>query len=198
MKALTCARYMPLALCSLAAILLKPVSSLALPGGTFQQAEDSIRSSTLFQGVEFPDEQAGLQNYSLRRDYDGGEAVLYLYVEDSTVRSEALQFRYPNTSISFERAGGNGLELIEATWGEIVAQDFAASRYTDVIEEPYRSPSHFYLGERYGYKIEILPAHEGDRRIYTFVLMEHSFWEDARQLDRFCVTNPNHNDCLGL
>ncbi|MEL6382633.1 MAG: hypothetical protein AAFQ89_09185 [Cyanobacteria bacterium J06626_18] len=198
MKALLCDRFTLWVLFSTTFALLIPGSAHALPGDTFQQAENTLRSSTLFEGVPFPTEQPGLQHYSLKTPYDEGEAVLYLYLENGTVRSEVLQLRYPDTAISFEREGGLGLELVASTWGEGVAQDFAASRYTDVIEEPHRSPSYFYLGEQYGYMISTLPEHQGDSGIYTLSVMDHAAWEEARQLNQFCVTNPNHEDCLGL
>ncbi|MGF1524176.1 MAG: hypothetical protein ACFBSF_17795 [Leptolyngbyaceae cyanobacterium] len=198
MKAVLCNRLTLWVLFPTTVALLLPGSAHALPGDTFQEAKETLRSSTLFEGVPLPVEQPGLQNYSLKTPYDGGEAVLYLYLENGTVRSEALQLRYPDTVVAFDREGGLGLDLVEATWGEGVAQDFVASRYTDVIEEPHRSPSYFYLGEQYGYMVSTLPEYRGDSGIYTLFLMDHAAWEDARELNRFCVANPNHEDCLGL
>ena len=173
--------------------------SLALPGQTLQQAQQTISSSDLFQGSSLVADPYWPGSYTISKSYDGGDAILYLSVENSVVASEILQFRYPRTAISFERDSQTDLSFIASVWGESVAQDFANSRYTDVIEAPNLiGPNHFYLGEQYGYQINTIPGQQGNRAIYTFSLLSHSGWQTTQDQARFCTANPNHDNCLGL
>ncbi len=171
----------------------------ALPGQTFQQAQQMVQGSRLFQGMSIFEEDSEYfpGYYTVSRSFDGGEAVLYVLGEGNTVGSETLQFRYPNSRISFDRESENGLLLIASLWGEDIAQDYANSRYTDEIQGGL-GINHYYLGERYGYRRSTHTDSYSGGSIYDFTVMDFSNWEESRSGDRFCLANPNANECLGL
>lgn len=184
-----------------AALLFSPVTilsinqnpSFALPGQTLQQLDQMLQNSRLFQGKSVAEAEFWAGSYFITIPYDGGTATLYFIDENGTIPSETVQFRDYNSKISFERDSDADLSLIAAIWGEGVAQDFANSSYTDVIETPL-SPTHHYLGEEYGYSISFLSSPQ----IATFSVMTHEASEEAKTNQRFCLANPSHDECIGI
>lgn len=184
---------------SSAVSIFMPRSVLAIPGQSVSQTEQMVQRSSLFQGLGLSADPYWPGSYTVSRPYDGGDAVLYVDVENGTVVSETLQFRYPNSTISFERDSTFALGQLESLWGASVAGDFANSRYTDVIQENgFNADNHFYLGEQYGYKLITLPDSTTGKSIYSFSIMTLPQWEESRQMVRFCLNNPSHNDCSGI
>ena len=176
------------------------VPSQALPGQTLGEVQSMVRSSETFPGMslEYSD-WLGEVSYIVSTTNDDRGIVLYVYEENNTVTSETLQYRYPSFPMAFERDNETGLRLIESMWGRSVVEDFINSRYTDAIEDPsFGRPDHFYLGERYGYKVNYSPQYNGNSGIYTLGVANHNEWEKWRQGARFYLNNPNHNDCQGF
>jgi len=167
----------------------------ALPGQTFQQVQQTVRSSRLFQGMSLTEESRGY--YTVSSPFDGGDAVLYVIGEGNTVSTETLQFRYPDSRISFERESGSSTSLIADIWGDGIAQDYVDSRYTDEIQGGI-GPNHYYLGERYGYRRSIYNDTRTGTGIYSFTVMDIVDWEEFRRADRVCSANPNAFQCSGL
>ena len=159
-----------------------------------------VSRSETFPGISLEREEwLGEVSYIASTTNNDRGVVLYVYEEDNIVTSETLQYRYPSFSMAFERDNETGLRLIEAMWGRSVVEDFVNSRYTDAIEDPaFGRPDHFYLGERYGYKVGYYPEHDGNSGIYTLTLTNHNLWEESRRIARFCLSNPNSEGCMGL
>lgn len=180
--------------------LIAQPPSQALPGQTLGEVQDMVRRSETFSGRSLEREEwLGEVSYIASTTNGNKGIVLYVYEENGIVTSETLQYRYPNFPVAFERDNQTGLRLIEAMWGRSVVEDFVNSRYTDAILDPgFGRPDHFYLGERYGYKVSYSPEHNGNSAIYTLGVTNHSVWERWRRIARFCLNNPNHNDCSGL
>ena len=157
--------------------------SQALPGQTLGEVQNMVRGSETFSGMslEYSD-WLGEVSYIVSTTNDNKGIVLYVYEDNDIVISETLQYRYPSFSMAFERDNETGLRLIESMWGRSVVEDFVNSRYTDAIEDPaFRRPDHFYLGERYGYKVSYSPQHNGNSGIYTLGVANHNVWEMWRQ-----------------
>lgn len=169
--------------------------AMALPGQTFQQVQQTVRSVGLFQGMSLTEGAQGY--YTVSSPFDGGDAVLYVIGEGNTVSIETLQFRYPDSRISFERESGGSAALIADIWGDRIAQDYVDSRYTDEIQGDI-GPTHYYLGERYGYRRSIYNDTRTGKGIYSFSVMDIVDWEESRRADRFCSANPNAGGCSGL
>ena len=158
-----------------------------------------VRNSETFSGMELEYSNWMGESYGVSKG-SGNKGITFAVSEqDNVVVSESLQYRYPDFSVAFERDNETGLRLIENLWGQRIAEDFASSRYTDAIEDPrVREPYHFYLSDRYGYKVfELTDAHSMET-IYSITLMSHDMWEKFRQTARFCFNNPNHSDCQGF
>ena len=87
-------------------MVLNQMPSFAVPGEAAQQSRSRIQNSTLFPGMQLPEEEewpiniAEVNTYIGSHDYNGGEAVIYVHGENGIVTSEVLQFRYPNSPIS--------------------------------------------------------------------------------------------------
>lgn len=181
------------------ASLFVPRSVLAMPGQSVDQTAQMVRRSSLFQGMSLSSDPYWPGSYTVSRSYDGGNAVLYISAENGAVTSETLQFRYPNSTISFERDSAAASEHLGSVWGSLVAEDFANSRYTDAIRQNgFNADNHFYLGEQYGYQLITLPDSTTGKSIYSFAIMTLPEWEQTRQMVRFCLNNPSHDNCSGI
>ena len=193
-------RVILLPIVSILGSLIAQAPSLALPGQTLREVQNMVRRSETFSGMSLEREEwLGEVSYTASTTNGNKGVVMYVYEENGTVVSETLQYRYPSFSMAFERDNQTGLRLIEAIWGRSVVEDFVDSRYTDVIEDPaFGMPDHFYLGERYGYKVGYSPEHNGNSGIYTLTLTNHDLWEEYRRIARFCLNNPNSDGCIGL
>lgn len=135
----------------------------------------------------------------LIQPFNGGELTLSMSDENGRVRAESLQIRDPRSRVDFSRDAESGLTLIQQVWGDAVMQDFINARYTDAIEQDgWTEPFRFYLGEEYGYQVHDVFPPQVRRGIYFISIMDHDYWEEARDGVRFCSNNPDHVDCLGI
>ncbi|NER00401.1 MAG: hypothetical protein F6K30_27505 [Cyanothece sp. SIO2G6] len=186
--------------CSFVSVLcvIQPFAT-AFPGQTVQQVQQMVRESNLFQSMSLSEDPLYPGYYFVSGSYDGGEVNLTFFEDDDGISHEqALQVRYPDTDVSFERDSASGLDLILSVWGSEVVQDFANSRYTDEIRSPLGHDEHFYLGETYGYSRTVLQEARTGKSISTLTIMTTARWQEATAFARLCASNPNHVECAGL
>ena len=158
-----------------------------------------VRNSETFSGMNLEYSNWMGESYGVSTGSGDKGITLTVFEQDNVVVSEVLQYRYPNFSMAFERDNETGLRFIENLWGRYIAEDFVSSQYTDAIEDPdFREPYHFYLSDRYGYRVFALTDARSLETIYSIMLMSHDMWEKSRQAARFCLNNPNHKDCQGF
>ncbi len=173
--------------------------SLALPGQTLEAVQNMVRTSETFPGMSLEYDGWAGDSYVVSIGSGDDGVVLYVFEENGISKSETLQYRHPNFSMAFERDNETGLRLIENLWGRSITEDFINSRYTDAIEDPtFRETYHFYLSDRYGYRVLALTDAYSMETIHSITLMSHDAWEGARQAARLCLNNPSHNDCQGF
>ncbi|MBE9029582.1 hypothetical protein IQ266_07550 [filamentous cyanobacterium LEGE 11480] len=185
-----------------------PMSAWALPGQSMSQAMKFAASRPLWRGYKIGRDKETRSDQTLSKPFQGGELRFAIYPSSITrplssrSKSESLEIRAVRSRLDFVRDEGKGLALIRQAFGDRVAQDFAASRYTDKIMNPfYKTPELFYKGKRYGYVVgqnSYSPYYDGDSNVERFTIYSLSTWKKVRNGSRYCSTRPHERQCAPI
>lgn len=164
----------------------------ALPGDTMNLAASRLRNSPLLRNVALRQERLGLFTlYNASFQYGRTAARVSLRSPDSRWEDSIAA----TLSVWGDASGGllgsrlveegynlrqdeEFIELLQGVWGEAVAQDFMASRFTDRRREFTEEFRTAYKGQQFGYIADWHCSQVGCA--FHFHILSHNDWEFRR------------------